>query len=105
MVNYILLSNSIESGILDRSPLNCLEWNLLWHFIKQWIITRGENIDIDEQNNLDVEFINKMKCAFKELSLTETYKILRANKQVCMCFFVCICVLYIYIFTDYCIGF
>src|SRR5699024_3336496 len=77
MCTYLNVAESIKSGVLDRSPLNCFEWNLLWHFIKRWIETK--NIKTDE---LDFDFKIEMEQAFECFKNTDAYKMFSKNFQV-----------------------
>lgn len=69
---------NIERIVLDRSPLNCIEWFLLWTMLHQWNAKFG-NMRFDESNKLHCDMLEYFKQMFKSLMNNATYKTLRSK--------------------------
>lgn len=65
-----------DSFIMDRSPLNCIEWNLLWGMFGEWVKTFG-NAEYNPDNP-DMKIVKtKFESLFRSMLNDPAYKLLR----------------------------
>lgn len=76
---FIAINNFHTFTIFDRSPLNCMEWSLLWRMFDKFLTTYG-NVFLDRKIHED--FLKDFSNVFNKLQKLPSYEFFRKQLNV-----------------------